>query len=119
LLLAACYRPAELPVGHAWILGVWEERLAERVGCSDKVTISAEGRNLVLEGKNCKDGSEYRFSDVAYDGTTLWLKLVVPQTRIVLDYSLHRLPDGTLTGFAGISGAERGGSYIVRWVRAR
>jgi hypothetical protein len=101
------------------IAGTWEEEFEGRSGCSDSVTIRGPRRALVMDGRDCNDAAHYEFSDVKYDGTTLWFTLTVPETRYVLRYSMRRGPDGTMVGQAQIGGSGPEETHTIRWTRPK
>jgi hypothetical protein len=101
------------------IEGQWSEEFESRVGCADTVTIAQRGRGLVIDGKDCNGGTDYAFSDVKYDGTSLSLELHVSETGYVVRYSLHWLPDGSLGGHAVVNGGPSPARYKIRWARSR
>ncbi len=110
---------ATAPAGTArqGLQGVWVESFAERAGCSDKVAIQQVGNTLRFSGADCNSGDPYVYSEPSFNGIVLTVKVTVPSTRWVIQYTLRQTRPGELKGQARVTGAGRTNTYDVTWTR--
>jgi hypothetical protein len=99
------------------IEGVWVESFAGRAGCSDKVAIQQLGTTLRFSGADCNSGDPYVYSEPTFNGLVLNVKVTVPSTHWVIQYTLRQTRPGELKGQAKVTGAGRTNSYDVTWTR--